>query len=91
VGTKPIFFKDPNAVLDYQVDWATWLSTDTIVTSTWTVPTGITKASDTNTTTTTTIWLSGGTANTDYTLVNRITTAAGRTQDQSILITVRDR
>lgn len=85
-----IFEKDPDAILDYQINWATWLSTDTIGTSTWTVPTGITKVSDTNTTTTATIWLSGGTADTDYRLVNRITTANGRTEERSIWVKVRN-
>lgn len=47
--------KDPDEVLDYQLDWGTRLGTDTIVTSTWVVPTGITKNSDTHLTTTTTI------------------------------------
>jgi hypothetical protein len=50
--------KDPQAVLDYGFDWSKWLGTDTISTSTWTVPVGITKDSDTHDTTTTTIWLS---------------------------------
>lgn len=83
--------KDPNDVIDFQVTWATWLGTDTIATSTWIVPTGITKDSDTNTTTTTTIWLSGGTAGTTYELVNRITTAAGRTRDFTCVIKVQER
>lgn len=85
-----IFEKDPDAVLDYQINWATWLDTDTISASTWTVPTGITKASDTRTTTTATIWLSGGTADTDYRLVNKIVTAGGRTEERSIWIKVRN-
>lgn len=85
------FVKDPNAVLDYQINWVTWLGTDTISSSTWTVPTGITKDSDTSTTTTTTIWLSGGTDGTDYELVNRIVTAAGRTEDRTIRILARSR
>ncbi len=85
-----IFEKDPDAILDYQINWATWLVTDTISTSTWTVPTGITKVTDTNTTTTTTIWLSGGTADADYRLINRIATANGRTEERSIWIKVRN-
>ena len=89
--TIATFYKDPNAVLDYQIDWETWLDSDTISTSTWTVPTGITKDSDTNSTTTTTIWLSGGTAGTSYTLLNRVVTAGGRTDDRSITIIVREK
>ena len=66
------FVKDPDATLDYIIDWSEWLDTDTISTSTWTVPTGLTNVSDSNTTTTATIWLSGGTAGQRYTVSNRI-------------------
>lgn len=83
------FTKDPDAVLDYTVDWATWLGTDTISTSTWpVVPAGITKDSDTNSTTIATIWLSGGTIGETYQLTNRIVTAGGRTDDRTITINV---
>ena len=82
--------KDPDAVKDYSIDWSAWLGSDTISTSEWTVPSGITKDSDSNTTTVTTIWLSGGTAGTDYELVNRIVTAAGRTEDKTVIVRVRE-
>jgi len=85
------FLKDPNAVLDYQVRWNTWLGADTISTSTWVVPSGITKESDTNTTTSATIWLSGGTVGDSYNLVNRIITAGGRTEDRTITIQIEER
>lgn len=85
------FHKDPEAVLDYVVDWEDWLDGDTISTSTWTVPTGITKDSDSNSTTTTTIWLSGGTVATRYALVNHIVTAAGREDDRTICVVVKQK
>jgi len=78
------FTKDPSAVLDYAIDWSAWLGSDTIATSTWSVPTGITRDSDTNTTTRATIWLSGGTAGQTYQLTNTITTAGGRTDQRTI-------
>ena len=86
-----IYTKDPNAVLDYTVDWETWLGGDTISTSAWTVGTGLTEDSDSNTTTSATVWLSGGTTGTDYACTNRIVTAAGRTEDRTIHIRVRER
>ena len=46
-----VFYKDPNAKLDYRVDWSAWLNGDTVATVAWTVPTGLTKTSETNTTT----------------------------------------
>lgn len=85
----PGFVKDPDAVLDYQVDWSAWLGTDTITASTWTLDTGITKTLDTHTTTAATIWLSGGTDGTNYSVSNRIVTAGGRTNDRTLTILVR--
>ena len=83
-----IFEKDPQAVLDYKIDWTLWLGSDTISESVWTVPSGITKDSDTNDTATTTIWVSGGNAGISYDLVNHIVTAAGREDDRTITIKV---
>ena len=82
--------KDPNAILDYSIDWSDWLDTDEISTSTWTVPAGITKTDESNTTTIATIWLSGGTAGTTYSLLNRITTTGGRTADQTFKIYMKE-
>lgn len=86
------WIKDPDAVLDYQIDWSSWLATgETIATSTWTVSTGITKDSDSNDTTSATIWLSGGTAGTSYTCTNQIVTNQSRTEERTIRIDVRER
>lgn len=86
------YVKDPDAVLDYQLDWSAWLPDgDTIVTSTWIVQDGIVKDSDSHTDTAATVWLSGGTLGTTYAVTNRISTVEGRTDDRTIRITVRDR
>jgi hypothetical protein len=84
--------KDPNEVKDWTLDWGAKRLADaeTISTSSWTIPTGITKDSDTDADTTTTVWLSGGTAGVHYTLTNRVTTSQGRTFDWSIVVQVRD-
>lgn len=86
------FYKDPDAVKDYDVDWgAGWLvDDDTISASTWTVPTGITKASDSHTDTRAKVWISGGTVGSSYVLTNRVTTTQGRTDDRSITIKIRE-
>lgn len=88
-----VLTKDPDATLDYGFDWQDegWLGSDTIVSATWTVPAGLTKVSETNTTTTATVWLSGGAVQSDYTVTCRITTAGGRIDDRSLLIQVRNR
>jgi hypothetical protein len=88
-----VFPKDPDATLDYQVDWTTYLTplADTISTSTWIVQTGITKGSDYKTATATTVWLSGGALGTRYKLINRIVTVGGRTDDRTFYVKVMDR
>jgi hypothetical protein len=81
--------KDPDEVLDYRIDWSGALSGDVISTSTWVVPSGIVRDSDTHDDTTATIWLSGGSANSRYIFTNRIVTDGGRTFDQSVTLEVR--
>jgi hypothetical protein len=85
------WLKDPDDVLDYMIDWTAWLGTDSIATSTWVVPVGLTKTTDSHTATTATIWLSGGTANSTYTVTNHIVTAGGRIEDRSLKFRVLDR
>ncbi len=85
------FTKDPDAVLDYAVDWTLWLAGDEIATSDWTVPAGLNKVTDTKTTTKATVWVSGGQAGQSYTVTNRITTTGGRTDDRSITVKVENR
>ncbi|MDE1828221.1 MAG: hypothetical protein KGH65_03620 [Candidatus Micrarchaeota archaeon] len=82
------YVKDPAAVLDYTEDWSQWLGTDTISSVTWTVPTGITQTSTSSTTTTATIWLSGGTIGTTYNVDCKIVTAGGRTDARQLQITI---
>lgn len=85
------FVKDPNAVLDYHINWGDWLAGDSIATSSWIVPSGIVKDSDTNTSTATTVWLSGGSLGQAYALVNRIVTTGGRTEDRTIRVQIWDK
>jgi len=77
------FKKDPEEVLDFRVDWGDWLESmgdeDTISSSEFTVGSGLTKDSESNTTTSATVFLSGGTTGERYTVKNEIVTAAGRT------------
>lgn len=81
------FVKDPDAVLDYVVDWAAWLGEDMLSASAWAAQDGITvDSSSFEATGAATVWLSGGTVGTTYTVTNHITTAAGRQNDRSIKI-----
>ena len=92
--TISAFTKDPQAELSYSLDWSDWLDADTILTSAWAV-TGpdvlLVEESDSNSTTATTVVLSGGTVGKNYTATNTITTAAGWTDERSIAILVRQR
>ena len=85
------FTKDPEAVLDYTIDWSSWLDSDTISSSDWTVSDGLTESSSTNDTTSATIWLSGGSVGRTYRVTNTIITVGGRTEERSFLISMADR
>lgn len=78
--------KDPDAVLDYTIDWTAWLSGDTISSAVWAVPTGLVKDQQSETATAATVWLSGGTADAEYVVTCHIITAAGREEDRSFRI-----
>ena len=84
-----VFTKDLAAKLDYEIDWSDWLVGDTIATSTWSVPAGLTQVTSSNTSVTTTIRLSGGTHGSDYECLNHIVTASGQEDERAILIEVR--
>jgi hypothetical protein len=94
--------KTPAAVLDYKVDFAAetngrpgadgdWLeSGDTISTRTVTVDSGITKDSDAlaDSDTAVVVWLSGGTAGSEYDCTVQVVTANGRTVERTFRIKV---
>lgn len=84
--------KDPDAVLDWRWDWTEWLADgETIVTSTMTVSAGLVLDSSSNSPTSATAWLSGGTPGTPYTVANRVVTSAGRTDERTVTIRVTNR
>lgn len=86
------FLKDPDATLDYGVDWSDWLAQgETITGSVWTLTAGITKYNESYGTTATTVWLQGGVSGTTYRATNHITTSEGRQDDRTLTIKVKDR
>ena len=87
------FVQDPQATLDYTLDWAPWLGSDTINVSTWVAdsPVVIESGSESQTDTTTTLFLSGGVHGSNYTITNTITTIGGRQDDRSFELRVRNR
>jgi len=65
--------------LDYTINWADRLATgETVSSAVWSVPPGITKEDESTTSTTSVIWLSGGTAGESYTITCTMTTSGGR-------------
>lgn len=94
------FNKDPDAVLEYKFDWAAltngsgqtdWLASGEIInTFTITAPSGITVDSSlkTDSDTSITVWLSGGTAGEMYNIICHIVTdnSPAREEDKIIII-----
>lgn len=89
--------KDPEDKVDYVMDWTTILASDTIATI---ADTRIDDASDdpltistptpSNDDTTTTVWCTGGTKDTNPVLTVKVTTAGGRTLTRSGICPVRE-
>ncbi len=98
------FTKDPEAVLDWYFDWAAlsngtgesdWLAGgETVADHTVTVtPAGLAVESSAavNGGTAVQVWLSGGVAGVDYRVTCRVVTSAGRTDERSATVKVRQR
>ena len=87
------FVKDPDATLDYGVDWTLWLGADTISTSTWVLESGISAvpASETSDGKKTSIFITGGSPGETYLVTNRIVTDGQRTEERSFELKIRER
>jgi hypothetical protein len=86
--------KDPQATLDYAIDWSDWLSEgEEIVNSVWATSSGAIQ-SPSFTATATGVWLSGGEVGIAITLTNTITTNStpvARIDERSLVIKVKQR
>jgi hypothetical protein len=84
--------KDPQDIADTGIDWnANAFLTDratTISTSTWSVGSGLTIVTDSETTTTTLVRISGGTLGNRYDLVNHVVLANGEEYDRTIRVEI---
>lgn len=83
--------KNPDAKLDYTLDWEEWLDGDIIQSSTWELDPGLTLESATYEDPKTTLWLSGGGAGERYKVINHIITADGREDERSFTVLVGER
>ena len=92
--------QDPQATLDYTIDWGEWIAVNNVVvTSSW----GIESIENDNTPMTTSsngfdpllsttyIVLSGGTVGNHYRITNTITTSNNLTEERYFRIFIRDR
>lgn len=91
VAGKPTITKDPNAVLDYTVNFAAWLDAalDTLASHTVSVS-GVTLDSSSIIGKTVVIWVSGGVVDTRGSATVRVTTVGGRTDDRTIYFKVKE-
>jgi len=85
------FVKDPQAKLDYLVDWTQYLGVDTISSSSFSVGAKLTKVSEGNDASMATVWLSGGAVGDVELVTNTITTTLGRTDERSFFVSVQNR
>lgn len=85
--------KDPDALLDYTVSWVDWLAEgETISTVEAFAEEGLTLATPAaESGGVVTVWLSGGTVGRTYRVTVRVATSAGRVDDRSFGVTVRER
>jgi hypothetical protein len=81
--------KAPEEYLDYVLNWAARLGSDTITESVWsTTGAGLTIGDQSRTTTTTTVWLDNGDPGKVCRVTNRVTTAAGRVMEETVTILI---
>lgn len=91
-----LMLKDPDAVLDYMIDWgAEYLGDDQIAESGWSVAPdeadGLSISASSFDGTTATVTVGGGEAGKLYRLVNRVTLGSGRVDDRSLTVRVEAR
>lgn len=85
----PVYRKTDVAITDIVFNWAPAMDAgDSIVTSAWSVPTGITGSNTSSTASTTAIRLSSGTTGRAYALVNTVTLASGQKYQAPLSVTI---
>lgn len=92
------FVKDPDALLDYKVDWGEWLGNDQIISAlvindatASAQASGLRIASTVVSASAAVVaWLSAGVIDNEYTVTVRIWTSAGRRNDECFTIYVEE-
>ncbi|MEW5857406.1 MAG: hypothetical protein AB1861_08495 [Cyanobacteriota bacterium] len=93
IDSFPTKEKTPDAVLDYKLDWSQYLAADSdrLLDSEWVLPEGLEMAADkppSFTSRTTLVWLQGGDINKTYTVINRVVTENGRTDESGFKLKI---
>lgn len=90
---KPTGEKDPDAILDYPIDFSTWLGdiSDTYLSHLVIVSGSITVDNSTQAGGIITPWISGGTAGDTCSFTVRISTVGGRTDDRTFYLKIKDK
>lgn len=95
---KAVIPKDPNAVLDYTIDWTLWLDAipDTIQSAVAAIDNAAAAGGTINSSTivggkAVVIWVGGGTVGQTMALRCRITTVGLRTDDRTVYLKVKER
>jgi hypothetical protein len=91
-----LLLKDPDAVLDYSIDWgAEYLGDDQLAQSEWSVvpdePGGVSVAGSEFDANTSTVKAAGGVPGRIYRLVNQVALGSGRIDRRSIVLRVEKR
>ncbi len=84
--------RDPNAVLDYKVDFTLWLDamSDTLASHT-TTPTDVVVDSSSIVGKSVVLWISGGTVGTPGSVKIHVVTTGGRSDDRTIYFKIKER
>ncbi len=78
--------KPAAAAVPFTLEWEGLATGDAVATAAWTVPAGLTLGPTSKTDTTTTAFISGGTAGTWYQVVCTVTTTGGSTEQQAFQV-----
>lgn len=83
---------DPDAYLDYRIDWSSWLDGDTIDAVEWITSDQVTLDRESHDDTTATVWARiDAPLRTWLPVTCRITTAAGRVEDRTFTLVATDK
>ena len=91
MAANKTWVKDKDSTLDYEFDWAAWLTGGETITARTVTVTGVTLVESTASTTAVVAWVSGGTVGTTATVACKITTSAGRIDERTITLRIAER